>query len=261
MRLPDCLICGAQKGGTRALISYLSQHPKIFTYPHELNFFSMQYNKGINWYSKKFRKAKPNQLIIEKSPQYMYFYEAPRRIKEKLPDVKLIFILRDPVKRAYSHYWMNVLKGKEKKDFSEVIRYSIRQPEPCIHNYISRGFYDEQLERYKKLFDKSQMLILQSYDLRHKTQETLNIVCDFLETEHFIYKPIKTKVGSVPKYTFLSRILSMKHINCFPTAKAVIQKLNKGDPYPPMKDEDKKYLEEIYDETKSKMYMAFKQKL
>ena len=256
--LPDCLICGTQKGGTRALIDFLSQHPKIFTYVFEPNFFSMYYHKGVKWYAKKFKKAKPDDFIIEKSPQYMYFYNAPRRIKETLPDVKLIFIIRDPVKRAYSHYWMNVLKGKEKKDFSELIRYEKRQPEPCSHNYISRGLYDEQIERYKEYFNENQMLIIQSTDLRNNTQETLNRVCDFLELEHFVYRQIKTKKGNVPKYRLLSWILSIKYINYFPRVKAVIQKLNKGGPYPPMKEKDKKYLEEIYNETKSKMHMASK---
>lgn len=258
---PDCLICGTQKGGTRALIDYLNQSPETFTYVHETNFFSMYYHKGNKWYLKKFNKAKKNQIVIEKSPQYMYFYEAPRRIKETLPDVKLIFILRDPVKRAYSHYWMNVLIGKENRDFSEIIRYSVRKPEPCIHNYISRGFYYEQIKRYQKYFSNDQMLLIRSTDLRNKTQETLDKVCIFLNIDKFKYKPIKTKKGVKPKYKLISYILSIKYVNYFPRTKAIIQKINKGEPYPPIKEEDEEFLKEVYDETKSKMYMAFKQEL
>jgi hypothetical protein len=153
---------------------------------------------------------------------------------------------------------MRVLKGKEKKDFSELIRYNTRQPEPCEYNYISRGFYDEQIERYEQYFDENQMLIIQSTDLRNNTQETLDIVCNFLGLKPFTYRQIKTKKGTVPKYRILSWILSIKYINYFQRVKAIVQKLNKGEPYPPMKEEDKKYLEEIYEETKSKMYMAFK---
>ncbi len=267
MRKPDCLICGAQKGGTRALIDYLDEHPDIFTYPHEPNYFSRKYHRSITWYLNKFKNAKPHEFLIEKSPQYMIYPDAPQRIKDTLPYVKLIFILRDPVKRAYSHYWMSVSKGKEKRTFREAIEdcwnnYPDGKPEPCIYNYISRGFYAEQIKRYRDVFPDEQMLVLRSEDLRHHTQRELDRVCGFLGLPCFTYYDIPTKKGTVPKSKFVTYLLSFsifyqKEYKLVRLMKDYLTKINKGEPYPPIGEDDKKYLEDIYEKTKSKVYVAF----
>jgi len=154
MKKPQVIIGGVQKGGTKALIDYLSQHDKIYAYPHEIHFFSRDktYKKGFDWYCHRFDDARPDQIAIEKSPSYIYTPHVAERIQAVLPDIKLIFILRDPVKRAYSHYWMNVRKGLERRKFAEAIR-APQQPEPETRNYVSRGFYDEQLQQFYDIFD------------------------------------------------------------------------------------------------------------
>ena len=254
---PHFLICGAQKGGTRALLSYLQQHPDIYCSDRELNYFSFRYGKGFDWYLKQFKKARFGQIIGEKSPQYMYIKSAPERIKYHLPNVKLIFILRDPAKRAYSHYWMNILKGKEKRaNFSDVIRNWEEKPEPCIHNYVSRGFYDEQIDRYWQLFDEKQILIITSDELRRDYRRALSKVCLFLGVDNIDFKKLVAGCGGVPKSRFLSYLLSRKEMNMFPRLRMIIQKLNKGDKYPKMKQDDYNFLRNIY-ETKSKSYLAF----
>lgn len=258
---PYFLICGTQKGGTRALISYLKQHPDIYCHPRELNFFTFRYRKGIKWYMKQFRKAKDGQIWGEKSPQYMYVKYAPERIKKHLPHVKLIFILRNPAERAYSHYWMNRLKGKEKRrNFSHLIREYEDSPEPCIHNYISRGFYDEQIARFSKYFDDDQMLIISSNSLRYNRISCLHKITDFLGVDDMNpsdIQIIRKGVGGMPKYRLLTWILSKKYIQLFPRLRTIIQTLNKGKKYPKMKYEDYEYLRKLY-ETKSTVYLASK---
>jgi hypothetical protein len=257
MKQPAAIICGVQKGGTKALIDYLAQHDKIYAYPHEIHFFSRErtYNKGFEWYCHRFDNAHPDQIAIEKSPSYIYTPKVAERIQAVLPDIKLIFILRDPVKRAYSHYWMNVRKGLERREFSEAIR-APQQPEPETKNYVSRGFYDEQLQQFYDIFDKDQILILQSTNLRNKTQETIDRVCDFINVDHYIIKEMQGKVGAQPRSKLYSFFLSyaIQSPILRKTENKTIGKIRKkligfanGKPYPVINEADKKYLEEVYD--------------
>jgi len=257
MKKPQVIIGGVQKGGTKALIDYLSQHDQIYTYPHEIHFFSRDktYKKGFDWYCHRFDDARPDQIAIEKSPSYIYTPQVAERIQEVLPDIKLIFILRDPVKRAYSHYWMNVRKGLERRKFAAAIR-APQQPEPETRNYVSRGFYDEQLQQFYDIFDTDQILILQSTDLRNKTQETINKVCDFIGADHYTIQDIQGKVGAQPRSKLYSFFLSyaIQSPLLRKTENKTIGKIRKkmigfanGKPYPPIQTEDKAYLEELYE--------------
>lgn len=254
MKKPSLIIGGVQKGGTKALIDYLAQHPNIYAYPHEIDFFNRKYKKGKEWYFSLFNDAREDQIAIEKSPGYITHPQAAERIKKTIPRVKLIFILRDPVKRAYSHYWMNVLKGLERRSFAEAIRAEPR-PEPETHNYVSRGFYYEQLKRYYERFNKEQILILQSTDLRNKTQETINKVTDFVDINHYKIQKIHGKVGAQPKsktysfflsYAIQFPLLKQTQFDAVGKIRKKLITINEGEPYPPIREEDKKFLENIY---------------
>ena len=258
MKKPSLIIGGVQKGGTKALLDYLSQHEKIYAYPHEIHFFSREriYKKGIEWYFNRFADARKDQIAIEKSPSYIYTPQVAERIHRELPHIKLIFILRDPIKRAYSHFWMNVRKGLERRSFAEAIR-APQKPEPETRNYVSRGFYDEQLQQFTDRFDDDQILILQSTDLRHKTQKTIDSVCDFLGIERYTIQPISGKVGAQPRSKIYSFFLSyaIQTPLLRKTENKTIGKIRKkligfsnGKPYPPIKEEDKRFLEELYAE-------------
>lgn len=71
-RLPQCLIIGARKGGTRALIEFLSLHPSIKTKTHEVHFFdnNQLYSRGLGWYKSQMPFSLPWQITIEKTPAY-----------------------------------------------------------------------------------------------------------------------------------------------------------------------------------------------
>jgi len=124
IRLPNFLVIGVEKGGTTWLHAQLKKHPEIFLpQSKEIHFFN-KYNSnlikhdyfqlGINWYADFFKQYKGQKVIGEVTPMYICDPEAPLRIQQTLPNVKLIAILRDPVRRAYSHYWM----AKQKKNIS-----------------------------------------------------------------------------------------------------------------------------------------------
>ena len=109
-RLPDFIIIGAAKAGTTTLHHYLDLNPQIYmSSPKEPCFFSDDeiYVKGVDWYSSLFSSAKPDQACGEASTRYSpypQYTEAAPRMAELLPHVKLIYIMRHPVDRAYSHH-------------------------------------------------------------------------------------------------------------------------------------------------------------
>jgi len=116
LKLPNFLIVGAAKSGTSTLIGYLRRHPQIFMANSEIHFFDLDenFNRGLGWYSNFFAKAKGEIAIGEKTPGYTYHSFAPQaslRIHQHFPEMKLIWIFRDPVERVYSHLWM-VMRGR-----------------------------------------------------------------------------------------------------------------------------------------------------
>src|ERR671919_2133494 len=107
LRLPTFLVIGAMKSGTTALINSLGKHPDVFALPSEIHFFDRFHDRGLDWYRERFAKARGQGAVGESTPEYMYLPHARERIVRDLPGVQLIAILRNPVERAYSHYWHN----------------------------------------------------------------------------------------------------------------------------------------------------------
>ncbi|MCB0195587.1 MAG: sulfotransferase domain-containing protein [Anaerolineae bacterium] len=186
------LIAGAQKSGTSALNKYLKVHPKLcIAKKKELHFFDdetifagrpVDYNRYHSFFS-----PRPLQYLCgEATPNYMYWYNAPRRIWEYNPAMKLIIILRNPIDRAFSAWNMERFRKREFLSFQEAIRAEsqrVKEVLPLQHRvyaYVDRGFYTEQLRRIWHYFPKEQTLFLKSEHLKNDPQTTLNQVCDFL---------------------------------------------------------------------------------
>jgi hypothetical protein len=113
LKFPNLIILGPQKAGTTALALFLQKlHPNISTNSpipnsfEELQFFSSpNYAKGIDWYAEKFMNtSRTSTVIFEKTANYFDNPAAPEAIQSLLPNTKLLIILSDPVKRAYSWY-------------------------------------------------------------------------------------------------------------------------------------------------------------
>ena len=189
--LPNFLIIGVEKGGTTWLHTQLIKHPEIFL-PNtkEIHFFNKYnsnfiahdyFNLGLNWYLEFFKEYEGQRAIGEVTPMYICDPEAPLRIKKTLPDVKLIVMLRNPVDRAYSHYWMAKHKNHTNLTFKEVIE----QEEP---RFIQRGLYYKQLKTYYELFNPNQIIVL-FYDEVFKNPEYwLSKVCNFLGVNSTYYQ-------------------------------------------------------------------------
>lgn len=105
-RLPDALIIGARKGGTRALITFLAMHPKVVTTGDEVQFFNNNdsYAKGLGWYIEQMPAARSDQVLIEKTAEYFHVLWVPERVKQMNPDIKIMLVIRDPFIRMVSDY-------------------------------------------------------------------------------------------------------------------------------------------------------------
>ena len=79
-RLPDVILIGVMKGGTRALLTYLSMYPQVAACNFEVEFFANKYDKGLQWYKEQMPWSSPNQLTMEKSPVYFVTPTVPKRI-------------------------------------------------------------------------------------------------------------------------------------------------------------------------------------
>jgi hypothetical protein len=139
-------------------------------------------------YHSFFSPQPPQWLCGESSPEYMYWYDSPRRIWEYNPAMKIIMILRNPIDRAYSHWNMRRNRPSDKKErrlFRTALELEIQQtphtlPLQFRERYIERGFYTDQINRIWYFFPQSQTLILKSENLRSEPQGTMDTVCDFL---------------------------------------------------------------------------------
>lgn len=93
----------------------MDQHPDIYmSKPKELHFFDRYYDRGLDWYTSCFEPGMRVAHQGESTPFYMYNPTARHRMLTTLPELKVICILRNPIDRAYSHYWHAREKGPEK---------------------------------------------------------------------------------------------------------------------------------------------------
>ncbi len=195
--LPDAVILGAQKCGTSSLHNYLTQHPDVIApLRKEVHYFDLNYGRGEDWYRAHFGRLDQPGLNLDSSPYYLFHPVVPERLHELLPDARLIVLLRDPVRRAYSHYWHERDKGREPLSFEEAIAAEParieqadaelasgaleRSREHQLHSYLARGRYAEQLERWFALFPREQFLVLRFEDLVREPLVVLNQALAYL---------------------------------------------------------------------------------
>ncbi len=126
--------------------SYFSRFYKIMKFRDYCSFFD---NNGTG------------KLSFDASPEYFDMVGVEERVKQECPDSKFIVLLRNPIKRAWSHYWHEVLNNKsENLPFMEAIQRS----GPCycnvyFYSYLRRGHYAEHLERWFSLFPREQFKV------------------------------------------------------------------------------------------------------
>jgi hypothetical protein len=194
VRLPDFIIGGAPRSGTTWLHTLLDRHPDVYMakpIKPEPKFFLRDelYAKGLPYYSDTwFAGADASTIAGEKSTDYLESAPASARIARDLPRVKLIFVLREPVARAYSNYLWTKMNGLETEDFVTALRLEAQRehelPERLKftrpYSYFSRGLYADLLEPYLDRFRDSQLLITRFEDIVERPAALAEAVHRFL---------------------------------------------------------------------------------
>lgn len=186
-RLPDFLIVGEMRCGSTTLWEMLSRHPKIF-FPEEkeLHFFDDRdgkWQRGVEWYAERYSDSATDSLCGEATPDYLFHQGACERIAETVPGAKLLVILRDPVERAWSHYWHNVRRGRELLSFEEALkaepeRLTSEDPQICSHfSYVTRGHYIKQLQRFEAIFGRDALCVVFLEDVKISRRQVIEEVC------------------------------------------------------------------------------------
>lgn len=199
LALPTFLLIGAGKSGTTSLFQYLKQHPEVFmSEVKEPNFFELMGQRPVkedddseqmyhypwavyDWekYQALFSNAGNAKARGEASTMYMYGKEAPYNIKKFLPEVKLIAVLRDPVKRLYSRFLHLARENRlPSARFEDALdRQSIWWER---NDLVREGFYYQHLSRYFELFPKAQIKIYLNEDLQKRTDAVIKDIYSFI---------------------------------------------------------------------------------
>ncbi len=180
------------------MIHLLTQHPDILppVTHQEVHYFDLQYHRGNSWYQGNFPLRRMGKITGEKSPYYLYHPLVPERVAEYDKNIHLIIVLRDPVKRAYSHYQMMKRRGFELRPFRAAIDEETESVESehirlakgdikgsLVHqrfSYLARGRYVEQLDRWMRYFPKKKMYITTTERFARETQTVCSEIFDFL---------------------------------------------------------------------------------
>ena len=212
----DFIVPGVQKSGTTALHYFLSKHSQIVLPDREeMHFFDdeeifARQPMDYELLHRHFRKRKIRllpvglRLLGEVTPSYLYWKPAMERICNYNPQIKLVILLRNPIDRAFAHWNMQRFKGREPLEFLAALKEEPRRlAEPLSIEsrgfaYVGRGFYSEQLERLFKLFPTEQVKIVKFEEFRHRKQETLDAVFDFLGVKRL--RNIRDKDRNVVPY-------------------------------------------------------------
>jgi hypothetical protein len=210
-QLPQLLILGAQRGGTTSLYKWLAGHPQVNApLDKEIQFFSVEWHRGTDWYRSHFGRLDDPRLNFEASPYYLYHPCAPARVAATLPGVRMVALLREPVARAWSHYHHNVSLGLEPLSFAQAVDAEdsrlageedriIADPMrvSAVHrnfSYLDRGRYRVQLERWRSAVDEDRLLVLSSDALFRDPNAALQRVLEFCELDR--WRPASFENGS-----------------------------------------------------------------
>lgn len=208
-RLPDFLIIGGMKCGTTSLYDYLSLHPDIhMTSPKELHFFSLRkFNpEGLATYKEHFESDKKVAGSVPQNYTKRHVTEfsgAPGRLYRYCPDIKLIYIVRDPLDRIYSHY----NESQENVKGADSLLASVQDLDSSHFVQTSRYYY--QLSAFLEYFPPEQMLIVATEALHHNRLTTLNQIFEFLHVDKVedeaLFSFVSNQSANKRRITFLGR--------------------------------------------------------
>jgi hypothetical protein len=216
--MPNLIIIGGLKCGTTSIHHYLGLHPEVqMSKPKELNFFvsELNWDLGPDWYRARF----DDRFAVrgESSPHYTNlprFEGVAERIRRHCPDARLIYMVRDPIKRILSHWVHATGAGYEHGSIEEVLS----RPDSA---YVQRSMYWLQLQPYLEAFDRERIAVFTQEELQGDRGQTMRDAYRFAgvdETfthEQFDREWEKSSAKSGDKYQVMERLIKLPGLRSF----------------------------------------------
>ncbi|HWT03683.1 MAG TPA: sulfotransferase [Pyrinomonadaceae bacterium] len=190
MTLPNFLIIGAQKSASTFIHVCLAEHPEVFMPLSEIPYFEDPEFQQIKReeFEQLFSRVSGEKAVGIKRPNYLAKPEVPARIKEMVPEAKLIAVLRNPVQRAVSAYFHYVNNGfiqpaPLEKSLTRLLDGEYRKSFPKAEEILEYGLYHKHLERYLSFFDRERILVLFQDEIAKDNLAQLQRAYRFLEID------------------------------------------------------------------------------
>ncbi|MEO6053815.1 MAG: sulfotransferase domain-containing protein [Chthoniobacterales bacterium] len=202
--LPDFILPGAPKCGTSSMYDCIAAHPQVRRSDRKEPTNFIHYPTSA-LRSRMHFPFRGNFKTGEGSVEYFTHPDAPANIHAILPHVKLIFLFRDPVQRAWSDYQMFVKEGHETESFPVVARRAMQwlndpDARPLVSSslrnsfgpmrYVANGLYWLQAMRWLDYFDRKDCLFLLSEDFFAHPKEVTSQVYRHLSLPKWELPPL-----------------------------------------------------------------------
>jgi len=161
--LPEAVIFGTRKGGTRALLEFLNMNSKIRRAKSETHFYDKHFDKGHDWYKSQMPLLSDGQIAMEKTPGYFHTADVPQRLWATKNDTKLLLIVRDPVKRLISDYNQFFHNQADKGlEYPSIHTFLFDKDGEINEKYppLQRSIYHKHMRIWMKYFPLEQMYIV-----------------------------------------------------------------------------------------------------
>lgn len=260
-RLPNVIIIGVKKGGTRALLEMIKLHPQVCSCGPEIHYFDRYYTKGVKWYRDKMPLCYENEARIEKTPSYFVTSGVAKdafRYSQHLNEtLKLLLIVRDPTRRAISDFTQT--KATERDHSNRTFEKAAFKQGLDGQQYVNSqwgaikiGIYSKHLKRWYRYFKPNQIhlvsgetLIKQPYKELKEVEKFLNLP-SFIKPQHFVYNKTKGFYCIDKQISQPSRYGNQTHLRCLGR--------NKGRPHVLISNQTEKLLRDYYRPFNEELY-------
>jgi len=175
--IPSFFLAGYQKTGSTWLFHCLREHPQVFLPASDaIHFFDIHYHRGVDWYRSFFEEVTNQSQIGDATPSYMRSHVSRERMTNLNPGAKYIVTLRNPIERAFSHYWHEKKKRTIRYDFETCLGNNV----DIFDDWVATGFYHQHLTHLFSLVDRDQVLVLFYEDLKESPEQFFDQVLQFL---------------------------------------------------------------------------------
>lgn len=258
--LPNFIGVGSYRCGTTWIFECLKTHPQVsMPLDKEVMYFNRNFSKGSKWYENFFKSSDGAVAVGEFSPGYFNNVDTAPRIKETVPDAKLIVCLRNPADQVFSHYHLMKRRKRTDNDFWGAL--------DDLPHLVRTAHYHMHLTRYLEFFDKEQILVLIYEDIKKDSESFLRKIYSFLDIDVDHKAPARQRQvnafrnvrsrwleGIVAKTGFVLRKIQLYPLVAWIRNSGFVSKIrqaNEGQVIRPvLPPEDRKRLDEMFAEDK-----------